>query len=217
MSESVGYGPPLPLTGGTITGNVVISGTLGAGVTSVTSLVSSGTITSTSTISAGAIISTGSITTTSSMAAVGANFTGAVNVGSTSDVTLTGGNGQIWTYGTVTELTTVSTSATTDTTANLLPATSVIEAVTVRVITAIPTAATFSLGDATVAGRFVTGVAVAQNTTAVGTVQFDSTGTAGPRQTAAAKLRITPSSTPATPTGQLRITVYYKSFTPPTS
>lgn len=126
-------------------------------------------------------------------------------------------NGAQWIHGQSSELLTIAAAATTDTTGNLLPANSVIEAVVVRVTTIIPTAATFTVGDATTAARFATGVAVAANTTAVGMTQVDQTGAGGPKQTAAAKVRVTPNLTPGTATGVVRITVFYRQFVPPTS
>lgn len=126
-------------------------------------------------------------------------------------------NAAEWIHGSASELLTIAAAATTDTTANLLPANAIIEAVVVRVTTVIPTAATFSVGDATTAARFATGVAVAATTTAVGLTHCDQTGAAGPKQTAAAKIRITPNLTPGAATGVVRITVFYRSFVPPQS
>ena len=126
-------------------------------------------------------------------------------------------NGGLWTHGQASELLTLAAAATTDTSANLLPANAIIEAVVARVVTIIPTAATWSMGDATIPARFAAGVAVAAGTTVTGLTHVDQTGTSGPRQTTAAKIRITPNLTPATATGQIRITVFYRQFTPPTS
>lgn len=162
MSENVGYGPPLPLLGGTLTGPLTLSNTT---------------------------------------------------------LVQTGANGESWTSGSNTEILSVSTSATTDTTGSLLPANSEIKAVVVRVLQAIPTAATFTVGDPTTAARFATGVSVAANTTAVGILQIGSTGVTAstPIQSAAAKVRITPNAAPGTSTGQLRITVFFETFVAPTS
>lgn len=128
-----------------------------------------------------------------------------------------GANGAYREIGSASELLTIAAAANTDTSATLLPANAYIEAVTVRVVTVIPTAATFTVGDPTTAGRFATGVSTAANTTAVGLIQSDQTGAAGPKQTAAAKVRITPNLSPATATGQVRITVFYRSYAPGTS
>lgn len=132
---------------------------------------------------------------------------------------LYGANGGYWEQGVNSELLTIAAAATTDTTGNLLPANAVIEAVVVRVTTVIPTAATFTVGDATTAARFATGVAVAADTTAVGLShrQPDVAAAAGPVQTTAAKVRITPNSSPAAATGVVRIEVFFSRFVPPTS
>lgn len=126
--------------------------------------------------------------------------------------------GGYWERGVNSELLTLAAAATTDTTASLLPANAIIEAVVIRVTTIIPTAATFQVGDATTAGRFATGVAVAAGTTAVGLLQRNpaDADVAGPVQTAAAKIRVTPNLSPATPTGVVRLEVFYSRFVPPT-
>jgi hypothetical protein len=133
------------------------------------------------------------------------------------NTTITTPNGATTQGGWNSELLTIAAAATTDTSGNLLPANSYIESVVVRVTTVIPTAATFTVGDATIPGRFATGVAVAAGTTAVGLIHVDQTGTSGPRQTAAAKVRITPNLTPGAATGVVRITVFYRTYTAPTS
>lgn len=126
-------------------------------------------------------------------------------------------NGAIWRHGQLSELLTLSTGgATTDTVGNLLPADAIIEAVVARVTTTITTATDWKLGDATTAGRFSAANAVmTAGTTQVGTVHADQTGAAGPRQTAAAKVRVTTTGTPGA--GAIRITVYYRQLVAPTS
>lgn len=128
-----------------------------------------------------------------------------------------GGNGGFVEYGTAQELLTLSTSGTTtDTTANLLPANSYIDAVDARVTTTITTATSWQLGDAATAGRFsAVNAVMTSGSTQVGTVQADQTGAAGPRQVAAAKVRVTTVGTPGA--GVIRIMVHYHSVTPPTS
>jgi len=130
-----------------------------------------------------------------------------------------GANGGYWERGVNSELLTIAAAASTDTTGNLLPANAVIEAVVVRVTTVIPTAATFTVGEATTAARFATGVAVAQDTTAVGLLHRNpaDADAAGPVQTAAAKVRITPNAQPGAATGVVRIEVFFSRFVPPTS
>jgi hypothetical protein len=126
-------------------------------------------------------------------------------------------NGAQWKHGYATELLTLSTGGTTtDTTANLLPANAIIEAVEVRVTTTITTATNWSVGDPTTAARFcAANSTLTAGTTSSCTLQADQTGASGPRQTAAAKVRITTTGTPGA--GAIRITVFYRIFTPPTS
>jgi hypothetical protein len=126
--------------------------------------------------------------------------------------------GEAQTKGVATELLTLSTgAATTDTTANLLPANSLIDSVVVRVTTGITTAVSFTVGDATTGARFATGVAAAAGTTSVGLLHKnpDVAAAAGPVQTTAAKVRITCNTTPGA--GIVRITVFYRTFAPPSS
>lgn len=129
-------------------------------------------------------------------------------------------NGAQWIYGQASELLTIAAAASTDSSANLLPADAVIEAVVVRVTTVIPTAATFTVGDPTTAARFGTGISVAANTTKSCIDHWSGAVTtlaAGPSQAAAAKVRITPNLTPGAATGVVRITVFYRQFVAPTS
>lgn len=96
-----------------------------------------------------------------------------------------------------------------------LPANSLIFAVGYYVDVAIPTAATFQLGDATQAARFGTGISVAINTKGRLFPMWDptiATAALGPRQTANASLRLTPSATPATAVGRVRLWVFYLEF-----
>ena len=122
-----------------------------------------------------------------------------------------GGNGQAWGLKRLTELTTIAAAATTDT-AIQIPANAVVFAVSVRVTTVIPTAATFTVGDSGSAARFSTAaVAVAAGSTDPGTK-------AGAYYNATAlEIRITPNLTPDANTGRVRVTIYYYSVTPPTS
>lgn len=130
-----------------------------------------------------------------------------------------GGNAGYVEWGSVSENLTLSTSGTTtDTAANLLPADSYIESVTGRVTTTVATATSWQLGDPTTAGRFTAAQSGGQLTagaTVVGLVQCDVTGAGGPRQTAAAKVRVTTVGTPSA--GAIRITSYYRTFVAPTS
>lgn len=126
-------------------------------------------------------------------------------------------NGGQWVQGWASELLTLSTSGvTTDTTANLLPAGAVISAVVARVTTTITTATDWKLGDGTTAGRFsAANVTLVAGTTQIGLVHVDVTGAGGPRQTAAAKVRVTTTGTPGA--GAIRITVFFSQFVAPTS
>jgi|SoiMethySBSTD1v2_1073268.scaffolds.fasta_scaffold195802_3 hypothetical protein len=128
--------------------------------------------------------------------------------------TPTGGQ---WIHGQLSEQITLSTGGTTtDSAANLLPADAVIEAVVARVTTTIATATSWKLGDATTSGRFsAASSSLTAGSTLVGTVHVDQTGAAGPRQSAAAKLRITTVGTPSA--GVVRVTVFYRQFVAPTS
>lgn len=124
-----------------------------------------------------------------------------------------GGDGQGWTDGVTTELLTLSTSGTTtDTAANLLPADSIIYAVTVRVVTTISGGgvASYSVGDSGSGTRFASAVTpITAGSTKVGL------GAPCSAQASAAKVRITTSATPSA--GAVRITVHYRTFTPPAS
>lgn len=116
------------------------------------------------------------------------------------------------------ELLTIAASANSNGTANLLPANSLIDAVLGRVTVAIPTATTFNVGDATQAARFASGVAVAVNTTFVGTLHQNpavASDNLGPRQTAVANIRVTPSATPANANGRVRLQSVVTQFVPP--
>jgi len=110
------------------------------------------------------------------------------------------------------ELITLSTGgATTDSSANLLPANSLIEAVGCRVTTTITTATDWSVGDTTTAARFSSANAtLTSGTTSVGMNHMKgavTTDAAGPTQAAAAK----PGA------GVIRCDVWYTQFTAPTS
>lgn len=130
-----------------------------------------------------------------------------------------GTNSGYWERGVNSELLTIAAAATTDTTGNLLPADAIIESVAIRVTTVIPTAATFTVGDATTAARFATGVSAAATTTAIGLLHRhpDVAAAAGPVQTTAAKVRITPNASPAAATGVVRIQVYFSRWVAPTT
>lgn len=119
------------------------------------------------------------------------------------------------------EVVTIAAAASSDSVANLLPANSLIAVVVGRVTVVIPTATSFTVGDATQAARFATGVAVAAGTTFVGMLQWNpavASDDLGPRQVSAAKIRLTMAGgTPAANTGRVALQVAALTFTPPTA
>jgi len=123
-----------------------------------------------------------------------------------------GASGQILGLKALAELTTIAAAATTDT-AIQIPANAVVFAVSVRVTTVIPTAATFTVTGTTTGTAFQTGasVAVAAGTTDVGTKACPYLNTA------AQTIRITPNAQPADNTGRVRVTIHYYDITAPTS
>lgn len=131
-------------------------------------------------------------------------------------------NGGLWTRAHASENLTLSTSGTTtDTSANLLPANAIIEAVVARVTTTITTATDWKLGDSAQAARFTAAQSGAQLTagaTVVGLLHRDPTvasSNLGPVQSSAAAVRVTTTGTPGA--GRIRVTVFYSAFTAPTS
>jgi hypothetical protein len=128
-----------------------------------------------------------------------------------------GDSGDFVEHGATSELITLSTvGATTDSAANLLPANAIIGPVDCRVTTTITTATNWSVGDATVAARFAAANStLTAGTTSIGLQHVDQTGTSGPKQTAAAKLRITTTGTPGA--GVIRCVVHYTLGSAPTS
>lgn len=127
-------------------------------------------------------------------------------------------NGAMWQQGVASELLTLNTGGlTTDTSANLLPANSIIEAVVCRITTALTVTTNWAVGDATISNRFSSANStLTLGTTSIGLNHVDQMGTSGPKQISAAKVRITcTGSNPGA--GAIRITVFYRTFTPPTS
>jgi hypothetical protein len=126
---------------------------------------------------------------------------------------------KIVTLGVKDELLTIAAAATSDTvSATMLPANSLILAVLACVTVAIPTAATFTVGDATTPARFSTGLTVATGAKTPGITQWSgaiTTLAAGPSQAANAAIRITPSATPATNVGRVHLYVAYIALATP--
>jgi len=118
------------------------------------------------------------------------------------------------------EITLSTTGTTSDSTANLLPANSLIVAVMGRVTTTITAAATgWSLGTAATADRFTANnTNLTAGTTDVSVTQWDQSKAAGytPWQAAAAKIRITSAGGNAG-AGKVRVCVMGFTFTAPTS
>ena len=115
------------------------------------------------------------------------------------------------------ELLTLSTGSTfTDTGNNLLPAGAIIDAVVIRITQTISggsTPTTIAIGDSGTPNRFIsTGTPLTAGSTAVGLNQIDA-GTSS--QAAAAKVRVTLDQIPGQ--GIVRITVFWRQFTAPTS
>lgn len=121
-------------------------------------------------------------------------------------------NGASVAWGYRSELLPLSTGGTTtDTSGFILPANSIIESVTGYVQTTITTATDWKLGDSTVAGRFTTANStMTVGATSVGLVHVDQTGTSGPKQTSASKVRVTTTGTPGA--GAIRIVVFYRTY-----
>lgn len=144
------------------------------------------------------------------------DVTTAVNTG----LCVAGANGAKLCQLYATESITLSTGgATTDSSANLLPANAFIESVVCRVTTTITTATAWAVGDPTTAARFCSADStMTANETGnclnhlKGGVSTDATG---PVQVSAAKLRITTTGTPGA--GVVRCEVFARVATPPTS
>lgn len=139
--------------------------------------------------------------------------------GAVASNTLAGTHGQTMTINVAEEEITLSTGGgTTDSTANLLPANSLILQVAARVTTTITTATDWKLGDASTADRFTdANSTLIAGTTDFGVNHWNQAKAAGytPYQAAAAKLRITTTGTPGA--GKIRVTVWSIAFVAPTS
>lgn len=137
-------------------------------------------------------------------------------------LTIPSPKGATWILGAVNEEAITLTDLATDSAANLLPAGSVILAVSWRITTTITgTGLTgFTIGDPTTAARFQAATAtLTAGTTGVGTAHMDgavATTAAGPTQAAAAKVRITVAGVSVSG-GAIRVAVYYATGTAPTS
>lgn len=126
------------------------------------------------------------------------------------ELTVRGSNAQLSSIKHLTELTTIAAAASTNTTIQI-PVNALVFAVSVRVTTAIPTAATFSVGVSGATTRYGTGISTSINTTSPGTLD------ALRYYAGATAIVITPNLTPATNAGRVRVTIHYIEVTPPTS
>lgn len=118
------------------------------------------------------------------------------------------------------ELVTLNTGGTTtDTSASLLPANSLLLGVTATVVTTITTASTWSVGDGTTAARFVNAHStLTAGTQVVGLLHLAgnvSTTAAGPTQASAVAVRITTDVNPGA--GKIRVAVFALTFGAATS
>lgn len=159
------------------------------------------------TIGSGGINSTPAI-----IASDGSNILALKNANTAQEFRVYAGNGGfISNVKTVTESLTIAAAATTAS-ATTIPAGAILLAVSVRVTTVIPTAATFTVTTTTGGTTLNTAaVAVAANSTDPGTAAGAS------YRAAATTVTITPSSTPGAATGVVRLQFYYLQVTPPTS
>ena len=122
-----------------------------------------------------------------------------------------GGNGSYLSHGITSELLNIAAAAFTDS-AFVAAVGTVIVAVAVRVVTVIPTAATFTVTGA------VSGVAHQTAPVAVAAGSTDPGTAAGGYYIAAAEaIRITPNIPPLAATGQVRLAIYVYTAVPPTS
>jgi hypothetical protein len=148
------------------------------------------------------------------LSVAGGNF----SVTSASDVSaiFTTSNGAALNTYTISELVTVAASAFTDSATNLLPANSLIIAVSYKVTVVSTGVTTFDIG---VAGDTARYGSVVPNNTGTGTgSSFSLTIPLNPSmQKAAAKIRVTPDSVPGAADGRIRIVTMYQTITAPTA
>lgn len=161
---------------------------------------------------------TGKFTTLEATGAVTAR--GGVVIADGSNQIMQTANGGTWEHRQNGEEITLNTGGTTtDSSGDLLPADSIIEAVVARVTESITVATNWALGDAATSARFLTATTdLTVGTKKVGMNHWKgSVGTdaAGPTQASAAKLRVTTTGTPSA--GKIRVAVFYRTLTGPTS
>ena len=154
---------------------------------------------------------------TGAINSAGMTSSGNVNILDAMSTTYQSSNNAMQTVGESSELLTLSlASAHTDTSGNLLPAGAIIDSVVIYVVQTISggsTPTTMAIGDAGTSNRFIsTGTPLTAGSSAVGLNQIDA-GTSS--QASAAKVRVTLDQIPGQ--GMVRITVFWRSFTAPTS
>lgn len=134
------------------------------------------------------------------------------------------GFGGYWERGCLTEQITLDISGTSpiiasESVADLLPADSIIEAVTARITTTLTGFVDWSIGDGYVSDRFSgPDTALTAGTTVVGLNHVDALSVSpsiGARQTLAGKIVISTSDSPTA--GVIRVSVFYRKFVAPTS
>lgn len=133
------------------------------------------------------------------------------------------GNGGYWERGCNTELIVLETAGSggiaTESTGDLLPADSIIEAVTARITTTLIGVVDWAVGDVHYAHRFSdASTTLTAGTTVVGMNHVDQTSSSpiiGARQDVAGTVVITTSDSPSA--GVVRVSVYYSRFVAPTS
>jgi hypothetical protein len=124
-------------------------------------------------------------------------------------------NGAALNTRTISEEVTIAAAANTDSTTNLLPATSLIIAVSYRVTAASTGPATFDIGVVGDTARYAAALANVLGTTGS---SFTLTIPLNPSmQAAASKIRITPNSVPGAADGKIRIVTMYQTITAPTA
>lgn len=168
-------------------------------------------------------ISTNAGLTCGTITSNGMSAAGSINVLNGNSYNMQSSNAAAQKFGQISEEITLSTGGvTTDSAANLLPADALIDAVTAYITQTISggsTPTTWSAGDAATPARFIsTGNALTATTAVVGMNQMKggvSTDAAGPTQATAAHVRITLDQIPGQ--GKVRVTVFYRQFTAPTT
>ncbi len=134
--------------------------------------------------------------------------------GSSPSIVILGNFGAKLTMSYISELITIAAAPTSISIASLIPANAFIMGCVLRVVSAIPTAATFIASITTDATVLMSGVAVAANTT---DTSFANQMLPPFFNPTARTVTITPNLTPLAATGTVRFETFYWSLTAPTS